>query len=495
MVNYTDEEEELDPNEQRRKTPPQGDTIGSMPKPSPRASTAPPAMSPPEMSPDTGLPQGSPDTIGSLAPRTQPQGPGNGRMQSSALTDSMGKDLSEHPAGQPRYHGIARVADTIAQMTWPGQAAEIGGEFGTLGRRAKTDRLAHNADIENDQAKYVQEEDKSNADVAHTEAQTKELDTGSDLVDVNTPSGPIKMMRKNLASPTSAIINATGQEHVQDLRNKGAAGLEKQKEEYGSDLEEAKVNLTKAQTDLAKFRANPNSPMYRIAQEHLKMAQGAYQMKLKEYAYNYDPTAPGILDAREQGNAPTDMAGNPVGLHSPLKPGSTQINAAQRASQIVAQLPRLTQEVNAMRAEIGPDVGRWNRFWQGDVGAASPQFAHLRDDMEYAASAIALAHAYGRLPQTISDKFDQMYEAGKQDPDNMIAALQVAGEWLPKMMKPGLSTGEQAHPVTNPGRQGEPSPTNAPNSAAGSGGHPTAPANNINMIWDAQRGRYVPRGK
>lgn len=489
MANYIDDEEELDPNDPRRKAPPQGDTIGSMPKPSPRASTAPPAMSPPEVSPDTGLPQGSPDTIGSLAPRTQPQGPGNGRMQSSALTDSMGKDLSEHPAGQPRYHGIARVADTIAQMTWPGQAAEIGGEFGTLGRKAKTNRLAHNADIENDQAKYVQEENKSNADVARTEAQTNELDTGSDLVDVNTPTGPIKMMRKNLASPTSAIINATGQENVQDLKNKGAAQLEGQKEDYGSDLEEAKVNLTKANTDLAKFRANPNSPMYRIAQEHLRIAQGDFDMKRKKYAFDYNPQAPGILTPQELSTAPTDQAGNPVGLHSPLKPGQTTISAAQRASNVVHQLPRLTQEIQEMQAALGPGTGRWNQFWQGDIGVADPKFAHLADDMEYLSSAVALAHAYGRLPNNISEKFDTMYHAGKQDPANMLAAMQVAGEWMPKIMQPGQTYGEQAHPVTNPGRQGEPSPTNAPqNSAAGSGGLPTPPAK-IKRFEDFVRGQ------
>jgi hypothetical protein len=140
---------------------------------------------------------------------------------------------------------------------------------------------------------------------------------------------------------------------------------------------------------------------------------------------------------------PTDVSGNIVPFHSPLKPGQQTINAAQRASNVVGQLPRLTQEINELSSTLGPVPGRWNRFWQGDVGVADQKFAHLSDDMDYLASAVALAHAYGRLPSTISDKFDKMYQAGKQDPKNMLAAMDVAAQWMPKIMQGAQTSGER----------------------------------------------------
>jgi hypothetical protein len=147
---------------------------------------------------------------------------------------------------------------------------------------------------------------------------------------------------------------------------------------------------------------------------------------------------------------PTDVAGNVVPFHSPLKPGQQTINAAQRAQNVVTQIPRLREEVNALQAQLGPIPGRWNEFWQGNVGVAAPEYAHVKDDMEFLSSAVALAHAYGRLPTSISQKFDKMYEAGKQDPKNMQAAFDIAMEWLPNITKGAETKGERAGGATPP---------------------------------------------
>jgi hypothetical protein len=327
-------------------------------------------------------------------------------------------------------------------MTWPGQLAEEGGEFGTRGAEAKSKRLAGNAAGEDTQIKYGQQEREAAGKEEEQAAKTATEQTGSQLQ--TTPSG-LEVMTKNVAPIVAADVRGQTSLGVQESKNKGAAGVEGQKEAFGSDLEKAKTNLANAQADLAKFRANPNSPMYRVAMEHLKIAEGDYALKLKEFGFNYEPST---LSPEEQATMPTDQAGNVVGLHSPLKPSAQTTNAAQRASNVVSQIPRLTQEITDLQAQLGPGVGRWNRFWQGDVGVADPKFAHLSDDMDFMASAVALAHAYGRLPTSISEKFDKMYQAGKQDPANMLAAMQVAGEWLPKIAKGGQTAGEQGSPAS-----------------------------------------------
>jgi hypothetical protein len=449
----TDEEDELTQDEEQRRLAAQ-QTIGSMPRPN----TSPPqtlhASMPP---PDVGAtsPPANP-TISEVAPYNPPAPPPP-RPESRAFTDWQAQDLAKHPVDQPRYHGLARAADTIAQMTWPGQAAEVGGEMGTLGAQAKSRRLAGNAAEENTQIKYGEEERGEEAKLEGEQAKTATEKTGSEVQQIPLPGGGTAgVMTSKIGAPTSAIINSQSREDVQGLKNTGAAGVEGQKEAFGSDLEKAKTNLANAQADLAKFRANPNSPMYRVAMEHLKIAEGDYALKLKEFGFNYEPST---LSPEEQATMPTDQAGNVVGLHSPLKPSAQTTNAAQRANNVVSQIPRLTQEITDLQAQLGPGVGRWNRFWQGDVGVADPKFAHLSDDMDFMASAVALAHAYGRLPTSISEKFDKMYQAGKQDPANMLAAMQVAGEWLPKIAKGGQTAGEQGSPAAPNATGGPANPT------------------------------------
>lgn len=220
-------------------------------------------------------------------------------------------------------------------------------------------------------------------------------------------------------------------------------------------LQQARKALTEAQTaripeDIAMKRQALDIQTQRLAESlaSLGLRQKSDWRQDQEFMMNYRPDL--LPDSVRSQYSPTDVSGQPVGFRSPLKPGTASISAAQRASNVVAQLPRLTTEVKQMSDTIGPEAGRWNRFWQGEVGAADPQFAHLRDDMEYISSAIALAHAYGRLPATISDKFDAMYQAGKQDPKNMLAALDVANKWLPQIMKAGQTIGEK------PNAQGAP---------------------------------------
>ena len=74
---------------------------------------------------------------------------------------------------------------------------------------------------------------------------------------------------------------------------------------------------------------------------------------------------------------------------------------------------------------------------QGRIGMEDPDFASLRMDLMMASTALALAHAQGRLPENLREEFDKTINAPKQSAANLIAALRTADPWLAKMMEQG----------------------------------------------------------
>jgi hypothetical protein len=136
--------------------------------------------------------------------------------------------------------------------------------------------------------------------------------------------------------------------------------------------------------------------------------------------------------------------------------------AAQRASNVLSELPRIRQEVTQLRDEIGPGAGRWNDLWSGKGGFSNPQYTRIHGDQDFLSSAVALAHAYGRMPQPIIAKFDKLYADSSQSAENYLAALDIAQEWMPVIAKGGQTLGEKggaanptAPPTTGPPKFGD----------------------------------------
>jgi hypothetical protein len=453
----TDEDLELD-DEQKKKQAAQ-QTIGSMPKPNPSSVTVPAAMPAPEV----GLAAPPTSTIAESTPYS-PMAP---RPQSQAFTDWQAQDLAKHPAGQPRYKGLTAVGDTIASAV----GLERHSEFGTEGAKNKSARLAGNAAEENTQIGYGEKERSNEAALESEQAKTATEKTGSEVQQVPLPGGGTAgVMTKNIASPTAAIINSA--ERGQAAQTAAGAKTDVESMKEGSPLEKAKVGLTNAQADYQRFKSDPNSPMYKIAQEHLKIAQGDYALKLKEFGFNYEPST---LSPEEQATMPTDQAGQLVGLHSPLKPGGQTVMAAQRASNVVAELPRIRQEVTQLANEIGPGAGRWNDLWSGKGGFTNPQYTRVHADQDFLSSAVALAHAYGRMPQPIIAKFDKLYADSSQSAENFLAALDIAQEWMPVIARGGQTAGEKGMTP----------------SASAPGGGVSAPSSGKIIKYD-QQGNRIP---
>lgn len=111
-------------------------------------------------------------------------------------------------------------------------------------------------------------------------------------------------------------------------------------------------------------------------------------------------------------------------------PTSQMRNAGQRAQLAAQEIPGVITEVNQLKDQLGPIAGRWSDFMQGKVGAPNAQLAGLRSDLVFLSSAVALAHAVGRLPENLREEFDNMINAPQQSPENIIAVLNHTEKWM-----------------------------------------------------------------
>lgn len=135
--------------------------------------------------------------------------------------------------------------------------------------------------------------------------------------------------------------------------------------------------------------------------------------------------------------------------NDPNKLTNTMKTMKQQAQATLPALDRALDETEKVAAKLGPVEGRWSDFWQGKVGLADPEYAHYKDEIALISTAVTLAHARGRMSNELFEHFQKMFDAGKQAPENMIQALDVAKEWL-----------------TEYANMGEPAKTNAGGGAA-----------------------------
>lgn len=130
--------------------------------------------------------------------------------------------------------------------------------------------------------------------------------------------------------------------------------------------------------------------------------------------------------------------------NDPNKLTNTMKTMKQQAQATLPQIDKALDETEKVAGLLGPTEGRWNDFWQGKVGVSDPAYAHYKDEIGMVSTAVTLAHARGRMSNELFEHFQQMFDAGKQSPENMIQALNVAHEWLDGYAK----MGDEAQPQT-----------------------------------------------
>ena len=351
------------------------------------APTAPASMAPPEMP----APQSMPTAPQSASPIGQPIAPRTPR---------------------PEYHGLNRVLDTIAGATKIGSAIEGAGGLGTIGWRAK------NADEER-QIQQGEQERAANAGLEKTQAETgaetalagqREATSHNVQVTINgtTYSVPAKDAEKLIG--TGITTNAANERNTatNDSREDIASGKNTSAESIARGRETSQEKIARERTESAE-----------------RIAQGRNLVSTE------------VAKIRAQ-------AGN-----DPNKLTMMMRTQKQQAQATLPAIDKALDETEKVAQLLGPGAGRWNQFMQGKIGISDPAFAHYADEIGMVSTAVTLAHARGRMSNELFEHFQQMFDAGKQAPENMIQALDVAKEWLgvyANMGEPG-SPGGGSNPV------------------------------------------------
>ena len=174
-----------------------------------------------------------------------------------------------------------------------------------------------------------------------------------------------------------------------------------------------------------------------LAREHLQQQLTSQAMAGQRDMYNLG-TNTQTGEQLGPGNATPgqllDANGQPVPFRamSQFAPTSQMKNVSAQAKLAAGQIPDIIKEVHDLGDSLGPVAGRWNEFMQGKVGTDNPAFAGLRADLMMQGTAVALAHARGRLPENLRQEFDTMINSPQQSPANIISVLTHIQPWLEK---------------------------------------------------------------
>lgn len=296
------------------------------------------------------------------------------------------------------------------------------------------------------------EEDLQRAETGHTEAETGAIK--------NPP--PSWKAIPGLVGPNGQPIEYD--EHTGAMRLGGIAGAQQLKQPRPDSPEQQYIDEYQ--------RLHPGSTVADAERAYSTDTQRAPQ------ALIFSPDQQGGYTAQNVRPGSTVAPGSQTaaGMNAVNTPTMQQRTAAGRAQVVVDMAPEVLQRIDTLAPKLGPVEGRWNDFMQGKVGSDDPDFAALRSDLLMMSSAVALAHAQGRLPENLREEFDRAINSPKQTPGNLKATIQTMIPWLQAMQR-------QGKPNSAPQGVQEPErPTNVPkdyvfkaNGAKGAGWYaPTA---------------------
>lgn len=370
------------------------------------------AAQPPDIqqqTPDTPPDMPQVDSVGT--PIRQPTAP-------RPAGDQLNQLISQGP---PQEHGLNKFLDTVGGATKIGSAIERASGLGTQGYDAKVERAKTGAEAEESQIEAGQKEQKSAADVAETRA-------GSELVDPTAPNA--KILRKNAAGPSTAIINSGSREAVAGINQAGATQREGMRETAAQSLQSNKP-VTMDELAAQATQEGDNATLAKIQQYKETIARSGQQepgsfIPVNDAAGNitgwYNPKSNHWVPAAGAAGGAVDQSAGGMGA-VPRKPSALETRTAKNAEYTSALIDDGITMVNEAQAELGPTGGRWNDFATGRVGLPSVQWTEVEAQMDLIASAARLAHSQGRISPTTLQDVQNLLNAGKQDPQNIIAAL------------------------------------------------------------------------
>lgn len=130
-------------------------------------------------------------------------------------------------------------------------------------------------------------------------------------------------------------------------------------------------------------------------------------------------------------------------------PTTMQRNSGGRADIVLSAIPDVLNDLHTNAAQLGPGMGRFNDIYSGKIGAPNPQFSGLMADLHLMGTAVALAHAQGRMSNELLTEFNNMIASPQQSPQNIEAVLGKVQNYMQRQSDLGSGKGR------SPGQSGD----------------------------------------
>jgi len=132
----------------------------------------------------------------------------------------------------------------------------------------------------------------------------------------------------------------------------------------------------------------------------------------------------------------------------------TMIEAAPKVEDFV---DKIQSQIDGLQNDLGPTKGRWNEFWAGKVGTKNPKYTALRTDVGLLSTLLMRMHVGARGGEYIMKHFEDLIDQGKQDPDNLRAALKEIKDYADNVIQEGRQQGIDMAPNRPGGPSAPPS--------------------------------------
>lgn len=198
----------------------------------------------------------------------------------------------------------------------------------------------------------------------------------------------------------------------------------------GAALADARREAMLTHDESLWLKAKQIENQYKLAQAHLKIQLHNLDRQDFQDLQNFGGDVNGRTLTPENAipGTPLDENGQPVATknRTAVLPTTQVRNIGAQATAARAGMDKTISELQdpTFASKLGIVKGRWNEFAQGKIGVNDPDMSGLQTDLIMTSTAIALAHARGRLPENLREEFDRMINAPEQTPENIISTLE-----------------------------------------------------------------------
>lgn len=395
---------------------PAPEVTGAAPAPFPMESESAPA---PTMTrePDSGLVRrGDAMAPAPINPQAQPLPPGASAPMPANPPKPIGPQPTWNQYAPPQPHGISRFGHALAALSprineyvnvRPEKQAEVKYDAAT---KEYEERVK-----EEKEQKAAQSEEELRA--AQAKAYGERGPTAIEVANIRGENQQNLQEKKNVPALRKLGLDENGAPIPEEQLAPG--------ERQTIGLNKARADLEEAEAGLAKFRSNPNSPMYSMALQRMQLAQQSYDLRAKEFGYNYEPST---LSPQDQANGPNVQGPQgPVPLKSPESAAAAPSGQTRSRADAAISLHEMIGNIRKLIAD--PEVKKGFGVLPGRVSEAEKAIGNAPPKVQQAYGALKSAYSmagtmHGWRALQVADEFEKAFGGLHTNPDSLLGGMQ-----------------------------------------------------------------------